>query len=228
MLFLKQKYWNFRRRYIKKFAHPSYSLEGEDLILRHTLGHQPYGFYVDVGANHPKRFSNTYLFYRRKWSGVNIDPLPGMKRLFDKTRPRDINIEVGVGETNDELTYYMYRDSSLNTFDEQVVVNRPKIGQMASVIASQKVMIQPLSAILAGVIDPIREIDFMNVDTEGFDLTVLRSNDWDIFRPKIVLVESLRSGMDLREDDIALFLANQQYQPFARTSNNVFYMRGER
>ena len=24
-----------------------------------------YGFYIDVGAHHPKRFSNTYLFYKK-------------------------------------------------------------------------------------------------------------------------------------------------------------------
>ena len=52
--------------------------------------------FIDVGAHHPMRFSNTYLFYKKKWKGINIDPLPGSMKLFNKLRPRDINLELGV------------------------------------------------------------------------------------------------------------------------------------
>ena len=43
---------------------PSFSSAGEDMILRHILGSDKHdGFYVDVGAYHPMRASNTYFFY---------------------------------------------------------------------------------------------------------------------------------------------------------------------
>lgn len=53
------------------------------------------GFYVDVGAHHPMRFSNTYFFYRMGWSGINIDAMPGSMKEFKKYRRRDINLELG-------------------------------------------------------------------------------------------------------------------------------------
>ena len=82
----------------RAYMNPSYSIEGEDRIVRTLLWRKhDKGFYVDVGAHHPFRFSNTYLFYTQGWSGINIDATPGSMKAFNKYRPRDINLEVGVG-----------------------------------------------------------------------------------------------------------------------------------
>ena len=82
----------------RAYMNPSYSIEGEDRIVRALLWEKhDKGFYVDVGAHHPFRFSNTYLFYTQGWSGINIDATPGSMKAFNKYRPRDINLEVGVG-----------------------------------------------------------------------------------------------------------------------------------
>ncbi len=75
----------------------SYSQNGEDRILARIYERQRYGFYVDIGAHHPFRFSNTYLLYKRGWNGINIDAMPKSMELFNKYRNRDINIECGVG-----------------------------------------------------------------------------------------------------------------------------------
>ena len=95
--FLYETLRDFKNLYITRFATKSYSQEGEDLLLRRIFEHQKIGFYVDVGAHHPFRFSNTYLLYKRGWRGINIDAMPGSMRLFRKFRPRDTNIECGVG-----------------------------------------------------------------------------------------------------------------------------------
>ena len=85
----------------------SYSQECEDLVLKRIFENK-IGFYVVVGAHHPKLFSNTYLFYKKGWKGINIDALPESMKLFNKMRPRDINIEIGVIEVEDELNYYVF------------------------------------------------------------------------------------------------------------------------
>ena len=54
----------FRNNYLDGYSLKSYSQEGEDMILRRLFEKQIQGFYVDVGAHHPKRFSNTYYFYK--------------------------------------------------------------------------------------------------------------------------------------------------------------------
>ncbi len=65
----------------------SWSQEGEDLILYRFFDGKQNGFYVDVGAHHPFRFSNTYRFYRMGWHGINIDASPSTSTLKDLTRP---------------------------------------------------------------------------------------------------------------------------------------------
>ncbi len=63
------RYWedpnSFYHLYLKSHAGIYYSQEGEDILLRRIFGDQTTGFYVDVGAHHPKRFSNTCYFYDR-------------------------------------------------------------------------------------------------------------------------------------------------------------------
>ena len=99
----------------------SYSQEGEDLVLARILGNLKLttGFFVDIGAHHPTRFSNAYYYYRRGWRGINVDALPGTKQLFQCMRPRDINIECGVGSQEGLLKYFAFNEPALNTFSEQ-------------------------------------------------------------------------------------------------------------
>jgi hypothetical protein len=76
-----------KNNYFDGYAIKSYSQEGEDMILQRIFENQPCGFYVDVGAHHPKRFSNTYFFYKKGWRGINIEAMVGSRQLFNKMRP---------------------------------------------------------------------------------------------------------------------------------------------
>ena len=92
-----------RNYFFVRKGYRSFAQEGEDRVLfsllfkLHGGKHIDNGFYVDVGAHHPYYLSNTYIFYRQGWRGLNIDAMPGSMALFEKNRPRDINLESGVG-----------------------------------------------------------------------------------------------------------------------------------
>jgi len=66
------------------FFRRSYAQEGEDIILGRIFATKPTGFFVDVGAHHPMRFSNPYYFYKQGWCGINIEPNPDSLSLFRK------------------------------------------------------------------------------------------------------------------------------------------------
>ena len=64
----------------------------------------------------------------------------------------------------------------------------------------------------------------MSVDVEGFDLEVLRSNDWKRYRPKFLLVECMNEALLLNKDDATCsYLAGQGYALFGKTVNTVFF-----
>ena len=78
----------FKTYFFDSYALKSYSQEGEDMILKRIFENQTTGFYVDVGAHHPKRFSNTYYFYKKGWPKARFSvqkDLNIFSTLVDKT-----------------------------------------------------------------------------------------------------------------------------------------------
>lgn len=204
-------------------ASHSYSQEGEDLILRRIFDQQATGFFVDVGAHHPKRFSNTFIFYKAGWRGINIEPNPAAIALFNSARPRDINIQAGVSDVSSGLTYFEFDDPALNSFDEALVTWR-LANTPYKVVRRSIVAVERLDTLLTRSLPPDQLVDFLSVDVEGFDLAVLRSNDWARFRPKCVLIEALQSSLEVAlRGDASLFMQGQGYELFAKTYNSLIF-----
>jgi FkbM family methyltransferase len=211
-----------RHRILRTFEHTSYAQEGEDIILRRIFESQRQGFYVDIGAHHPQRFSNTYLFYLMKWSGINIDAMPGSMHLFNYLRPRDINLELAVGDADSSNTFFIFNDRALNTFDPDHA--REYVAHGYKIVAQIPIAMKALRDILHEHVPPGRTIDFLSVDVEGLDLEVLRSNDWARFRPTYVLVETLHADLDaLATSPVAMFLHGHAYKLYAKTPNTAFF-----
>jgi FkbM family methyltransferase len=202
----------------------SYSQEGEDLILARLLDEKRVknGFYVDIGAHHPTRFSNTYYFYRRGWSGINVDALPGTKNLFNRTRPRDVTIQCGVGMQDDVLTYYSFNEPALNTFSK--VEAQIKESSQYKVIDEIQVPVTTLKKILDANLPLGKKIDFMSIDVEGFDHEVICSNDWLKHRPTIIAIELLNSTIEsIKMHPTAKILFKNNYEIIAKTHNTFFF-----
>jgi len=215
----------FKNNHLDGHANKSYSQEGEDLILRRLFEHKPDGFYVDVGAHHPMRFSNTYLLYRKGWHGINIDAMPGSMKAFNRKRKRDINLEIPVSDKRETLTYYMFNEPALNGFSRELARERDGRGD-CRVIAKQDITTATLEEILDKYLPDGQEIDFMSVDVEGLDLQVLKSSNWEKYRPAYVLAEILNSSLEtLAASDIHAFLTKAGYASYAKTVHTVVFKR---
>lgn len=201
----------------------SYSQEGEDMILRRLFSGRTEGFYVDVGAHHPFRFSNTYHFYVRGWRGINIEPNPAALDELVRHRRRDINVGLGVAEKPGYLTYHSFDEPALNTFDESLAATRQKAPGCHK-YGETLVPVEPLASILERLLPLRTAIDFINIDVEGFDLHVLKSNDWKRFRPVYVLVEALRASLDgILANPIHAYMRDNDYLLIAKTFNTLIY-----
>lgn len=205
------------------YATKSYSQEGEDLILRRIFANKRDGFYVDVGAHHPRRFSNTQLFYRRGWQGINIEPNPDAIGAFHRSRRRDTNLQLGVSDRAETLRYYCFDEPALNTFDHAIVQQRTQ-NTPYRLVRTIDVPVQRLDEILARHLPASRRIDFLSIDVEGRDLAVLQSNDWRQFRPSIVLAEALGNSLDaIADSDIFQLMKAEGYELIAKTFNTLMF-----
>ena len=220
---------NFIKRILSFFtwdpwASYSWSQEGEDRILCRIFEQQSVGFYVDVGAHHPKRFSNTYFFYKRGWRGINIDAMPGSMKNFEKLRPRDINLECGIGTFNGKLDYYIFNEPALNGFSKELTQKRNNEDSSYQINEIVKVEILPLSVILDRQLPEKQIIDFMSIDVEGLDYEVLISNDWSKYRPKYVLTEILDSSLhEIEQSQIGKFMKKVGYFLYAKCIHTVIF-----
>lgn len=196
-------------------ARATYSQQAEDIVILSNLKGTRKGFYVDVGAHHPKRLSNTYLLYTRGWSGINIDPIPNVMKMFAAMRPRDINIEVGVARQNGNRTLYVFEEIAMTTMDRCLANNKVQCGHQ--IVAEIEVPVRTLSSILDK--HCFCQIDLLNVDVEGLDLEVLQTNDWKKYRPRLICVEEL-----LGENDPAgSWLVQKGYRRVAITGRSRIY-----
>ncbi len=216
---------NINKKQEQIFSTVSYSQEGEDLVLNRYLENKENGFYVDVGAHHPKRFSNTYNFYKKGWSGINIDAMPGSMVAFNIERPRDINLEMGVSKEKGELIYHMFNEPALNTFSGIEAEKKDGLRDF-KIIEKRKVFTYPLKEILEKHLKRNQKIDFMSIDVEGLDLEVVESNDWERYRPSLILVEELEkytlAELPLKSSLYKILIANG-YDLVAKTFNTLFF-----
>ena len=183
-------------RIIHRHVLGSYSQSKEDLMLDKLLGYKQKGFYVDIGAYDPMWLSNTLRFYRRGWRGINIEPSTDHWQKFVGSRPRDINLNIGIGQTSGTLTYFAVDPSTLSTFSRSKADEYRRSG--LRVLSEQKIAVEPLSKIFAEYAGRTH-IDFMSLDVEGFEIDVLKSNNWKKYRPAYICSETASEDGDWRK-----------------------------
>jgi FkbM family methyltransferase len=223
-LWLKKPLRGLRASFVDIYASRSYSQEGEDMILQRIFSRQEFGFYVDVGAHHPRRFSNTCLFYRKGWRGINIEPNPDAGAAFQKERSRDINLQIGISDQEGKLTYHFFNDPAINSFDRELSDTRVEGSDYYRVIGTKEIAVLRLDTVLREHLPSGVTIDFLSIDVEGLDMAVLRSNDWDTFRPRVVLAEAYEMAFeDVLSSEVFHFMRDRGYQLLAKTVNTLIF-----
>jgi FkbM family methyltransferase len=205
----------------------SYAGHGEDLLAWGWLSVQgglvgPAVRYVDIGAAHPTKLSNTYLLSTLGARGVLVEPDPNQAAKLQAKRPGDITINAGIAfDERQSATLIRLSSPLFNTFSEQ---------QADMVVASSKNWDPPLPQTIMDRIEvrlfPINKIfedhgtpHFLSIDAEGADFQILKSIDFSQFRPWIICMEIMNPLEDIDET-----LRPHGYQLFCRTPDNVMFI----
>ncbi len=176
----------------------TYAQNNEDVLLNRIFGGAKSGFYVDVGAGHPIIDSVTRHFYQQGWRGINIEPRPDMFPRLEADRPLDINLRIGVAESNSTATFFHVRRDAhlpqsntvdlggLSTFDADLAEQYRTQGDTVDELPT------PVRT-LTDIFDEYapREISFLKVDVEGFERQVLAGMDANVWRPRLIVIESI-------------------------------------
>jgi FkbM family methyltransferase len=150
--------------------------------------------------------------------------MPGSMASFNKSRSRDINLEIAISEHQQKLTYYGFNETALNSFSKELATEYSKLDNF-HIVFEKGIKTYRLAEILDEYLPRNKEIDFLNIDVEGIDYEVLKSNNWSKYRPKIVLIEELQElSMDeLSKSKIVDFMQKNSYKLYCKTLNTLIF-----
>ena len=115
-----------KKIYYEKYSKKSYSISNVDLVIDRLFRDIEKGVYIDVGCNHPIKYNNTYLLFKRGWTGINIDLDETSIKEFNIIRKKDHNVQKMVGSLDGEEKeiYYYHERSAINTLSKELAEKR--------------------------------------------------------------------------------------------------------
>jgi FkbM family methyltransferase len=174
-------YYFFQKIKKDKHVKKSYSGGAIDLIIDYYFKDKKKGIYIDVGAYHPFKGSNTYKLFSRGWSGINIDLDYQTIDIFNHFRPNDENICAAVSDSvTEKKLFFHHNRSAINTLEE-------RLGYRAKEIKTIKTT--TLKEILDNSKFKVLDLDFLSIDVEGHELAVIKGLDLEKYPVKIIVIE---------------------------------------
>lgn len=205
----------------------TYAQCGEDILAQAILDQigisRP--VYLDVGANDPRRLSNTFYFYQQGCTGLLIEPNPKLFKRLKRVRRRDTCLLAGLSDrTETQATFYQMHPPTLSTFSRSEAAVFESEGY--HIIKEMSIpLLTPSEAIERHL---PRCPDFVSLDAEGLDMTILRCWDFERSRPAVFCIETLNFFEDhtkLRKDaEVIEFMEAAGYMVYADTFINTLFV----
>lgn len=149
--------------------------------------------FVQVGAHDGLMHDPLYfLLKKNKWSGIIIEPQIEMLNLFKKryiNRDNLIYANVAVHSKKKKIQLYTVKNPSNYSQTGWASFYHRHIPKKNKEIKVIDVKAMPLMAIIQK--SKFKNIDLLQIDTEGFDYEVLNMFNFDLYKPFIIQYEHI-------------------------------------
>jgi len=181
-------------------------------LIREFFAGQPAGYFVEVGANHPRLLSQTWDLEQAGWSGVLIEPQPDLVDLLRRERSAKVFAVACSTPANAGKTLPMHVAGPMSS------LNRERMAAGAEPERIIHVPIRTLDDVLAEAGAPA-PLDFLSVDVEGHEIEVLRGFDFARWRPRLILLEDHVGDLSRHK-----FMQQARYRLIRRANLNGWYV----
>ena len=183
---------------------------------------------VEVGAANGIKGSNTLYFEQRGWNTLCIEPNP--EHIDSLLRHRKNNLFFACAETEGRLplTVFKVGEKNISTSLTSLVPDKRLIESHKDIINDRytvEVEVKTLTNLLRT--DAIttkfglqKSIDFISIDTEGTELSVLQGFNFEDYDVKLFVVEN-----NYNDPEIESFMKSKGYKKDRRYKINDFYVR---
>lgn len=218
------------KKYLKNSYLKSFSQCGEDLIINFIFTNmfkQESINYLDIGAHHSSFLSNTKFFYDKGNNGVLIEPDPKLFSEIAQNRKKDVCLNYGISVTKDEnADFYIMTVPALNTFSKEDAYEIEENDKGIKIQNIIKIPLENINSILEQYFS--HGLDFLSLDVEGLDFEILKSIDFDKYRPKTICTETINYNVDRKKQEkqkeIMRFLNTKNYFVYADTFINTIFI----
>lgn len=176
------------------------------------------GRFLDIGAGHPFRFSNTRALYERGWKGVLVEPAPSFLPLHQAEYGSDPEMQVlgvCVGLENGVVDFWHSPNASVSTTVESELA-RWTDGREFVRTTAEMVDVPHLLARAK-----YKAFEFINIDTEGNVEEIMDQLDPRPLGCELMCVEWNSKNLEWFEAYFARF----NWRPLYRSAENLIYAR---
>lgn len=198
-----------------------YAQYGEEDFLNKIFPNKKNGLVVDIGAADGIRFSNSRYLIELGWSAILVEPnrnnFEKLQKLYHNTDNVKL-INTGCGNiSQSNVSFYIDKN------DEHEQLSTFKVNQMEKCksiyncdFVTTEIDIIKTSELFKK--NNIEYVDFLSIDTEDFDETVIQGIDFDSVNIHLICVEHNTKVIQ----DI---LNKNNYEMVYKTVGNIFYRK---
>jgi len=163
------------------------------------------GVYIDVGCHHPFLNNNTYRLYKKGWSGINIDLDFNTVDMFNFFRGSDLNIEAAVSDKNEERDFFFFHNrSAINTLSEKSGIKAKEV---------KKIQTTTLNSLIENSKFKDSKINYVSIDVEGHELSVLRGFNLKKYKPDLIILEFIDPNIkEFYQQNVKSIMDSNLYQ----------------
>ena len=161
---------------------------GQDLNVLKYYNNKLNGFFVEIGASDGIKFSNTYLLETSyNWKGICVEPLPHQFQNLCKNRPNSYCCNNAIyNQSNLNVLFDIANNADmLSGISNHIDRHKQEVEKNKTQITVQTLSINDL---LIKYNAP-QFIEYLSLDTEGSELEILKSLDFDKYKFGLIDVE---------------------------------------
>ena len=189
--------------------------------------------FVQIGAHDGKTDDELYPFVKRLgWKGILVEPVPylfdRLKETYDEAEGIHL-VNAALSNCVGKVPFYYVRDDAavglprwydqLGSFHLDIILRHvADVPELKDRIITTEVEATTFSDLLARF--GIGQVDLVSIDAEGHDDKILKSVDFNKYRPDVVIYEGKHLGLRALLGSL-IFMARHRYRAFYDNQNNI-------